>query len=86
MGSGGKRVRIFAGSGGAEACTDAGPGLPPQVRAAFFPYARSASMTLRMKLVIWAAECGCALSRVAGLFTLADEMIENEAVTDLRHL
>lgn len=73
-------MRIFAGSGGAEACADAGPGLPPQVRAAFFPSARSASMMLRMKLVTWATECGCALSPVAGLFTLADGMIENGAV------
>ena len=48
--------------------------LPLHVRAAFFPCARSASMMLRMKLVTWAGECGCALSPVAGLFTLADGM------------
>jgi len=52
--SGGKRVRIAAGSGGAPAWADAGPGLPPQVREAFVPCARSASMMLRMKLVTWA--------------------------------
>jgi hypothetical protein len=42
-----------AGSFGAPACTEAGPGLPAQVREANFPEARSCSMMLRMKLVTW---------------------------------
>lgn len=40
---------MFAGSAGALACVDAGPGLPHQVRAANLPVARSWSMTARMK-------------------------------------
>jgi hypothetical protein len=43
-------------------------------------------MMLRMKLVTWATGCGCVLSPVAGLFTLARGMIENEAVANWKQL
>jgi hypothetical protein len=49
FGSGGKRVRIRAVSRAAPACAAAGPGWPPQLRAAYFPIARSASIAARMK-------------------------------------
>src|SRR5262245_66343946 len=64
LGSGGKRVRIFAGSTGPFRCTEAGPGLPPHLRPAYLPLARSASTTVRMK---FAPEVAC----VAAFFARA---------------
>jgi len=38
-------------SAGVLACALAGPGLPPQPRLAYLPFARSLSMIFRMKLL-----------------------------------
>src|SRR6218665_2993910 len=51
FGSGGKRVRILAGSGPPWAWWAASPGLPAQRRLAEVPFARSDSMTWRRKLL-----------------------------------
>src|SRR5512135_904531 len=65
LGSGGKRVRILAGSAGAPRCAAAGPGLPPQVRVAYLPERRSPSMMLRMKLEAGAPLSGLGAGDVA---------------------
>jgi len=55
LGSGGKRVRILAGSLGESFWAVHGPGRPLHVRAMYFPLARSASTTFRMKFVMCAS-------------------------------